>query len=147
MKAIIFLLLITLSFSEVKGQSLAFNEPTIHQYEHYYINVHDSLIKLPKYHCKATRDGFHELIISRGCLAAGGALYLISTTPAINNYHNQSGLIFLIATASFIYSGAGYLVIGLVQLTVGTIRDHETYDRRFSLIGDKNQLGLAYNFR
>ncbi len=137
MKAILFLLLIALPFSGVKGQNVLLNDTTFRQKEHFVsYNKYDSLERIYKYNYHRKGSGG---MITGGVIMAGGGILLLS-----GSIQNSLGYFLL----GYIVAGTGADIFIISSIVYLCNKNNSSYEqKRYSIVGNKNQLGLAYNFR
>jgi len=131
---IIVIVLLFINWPKVSGQSMAFNNSAFAHYEQSGKDNYPSTNSFKRQHCKATIVG--EVCMIGGGASLLGAIILIKIEP--QNSQDISPLILGVV-------GVFCIGEGVICFIGGEIYDR-TGQRRLSIIGKQNQVGLAYNF-
>ena len=130
--------------SPVKGQGPVFLPTTIENNGY----THDNTIEIHhphKYECKATREGRKCLILGGIDLAAGCGLLWIANAQSSGNPNSEAGLLPALGAVVFLFGGSVCVLAGTGAYIGGKI--HDNHNKRYSLIGSRDKVGIAYNFR
>lgn len=143
MKLILFFLFVSLmSFTDIEAQSPAFSEVAFVQTSASNLQLipnHKS--SWPREHCRATRMGIRTMIVGGSLMAVGGIVFYIGQETNHSRYISVPE-----------YTGFGLVGLGVPTAIVGALifiggETNDLSTQRFSVIGNGNQLGIAYNFQ
>jgi len=138
MKQILLLISIIMLFaSGSKAQVLAFNEESVVQNNNVcFYNKFDSSAKIYKYH----KRGYGGMITGEIIMAAGGVVFLGGSA-------SNSRYAILPEILGAVIVGVGFDVFLASSIVFIVSRNNSgSWRKRYSIIGNKYQVGLAYNF-
>jgi hypothetical protein len=145
MKLLLFVVLLLLMHTApVNAQRIAFSSTAFMS-----ADIHTTATGLyypHEYECIAARQG-KRLLIGGGIeLVAGGALILLAAdlSRGITSPNDNAGLVPFMFGGLCLFGSAVCIAVGLPVYIGGKI--HDKRNKHYSLIGNKNHAGIAYNF-
>jgi hypothetical protein len=123
----------------VAAQKLAINAYTATHLPIVKTSAYD--VQQIKKHCNAVRVG-EVLMISGGAVVIAGGINLATLSTGPNGDLGTGGLF------AYMVIGAGGIVMvgGIMVFIIGEVHDHQHKPQRVTIIGKRNEVGLAYNF-